>query len=1170
MAMSGNFETAFKTGYRVGIDWSAGSQSASTNSSIVYATLYLRSTSSSYTISSSAAKNVSITIDGQTFSGTANVSLKANEKKTIFTAQKTVYHDSNGNKSLGISGSAAIKITFGSGYVDTVSTSSTVTLDKINLNSPPTMSGHISTSPGGIIPETATSIRLSWNKASDAQGNADKYQIYRYVNGSHWDTFNINNINQLEYTDNFSGLGEGTRIDYTMWAGDSFGTWSNAIYSYTATKNTMTGAWFTGHSNDVYWNTTYFDLYVGGASNTDGTGGFKYRYYSDDVTVYNSSDTTSTTGRINIWRDLAGGAQPSGAYIKQSDLKEKFKNSNFNGRIHVGVRTQNAHGTYKWSGGAVGVDLRTDIVVSSGSVAFDNNSYYTIGSSRYVIPGRKNIQINWPAAIDPLGTGITYRLEQSINGGGWTTLHTTTGTSHSFSLNVSGKPTYTFRVIARNGYGYEKQISGTPYEAMYTYSAPTVAITSMTRTASQLTVNISTGVSTDIPGNAIKTLSWSFGNKNGNLSTSAKTFNITGLTEGDSGTFTISITDNHGASVGQATVTVNGSLSRFYPVLSIRKNGVGINTIADSSAALSVSGGLKVDGKVVTKVVDEGAYRYGVQNATDENFRKGMNDLGVYNNAGGGTVTLTRIDDATAPNDTKKVIKISNTGAAAPGHGGFTWQHPSYACGVWNYILIAKLPVGKYLTYHNNAYGEGATFEWISDNVGTGEWKTYIGKAKAGKTGSFSTIGFFAINGGNTGFDWYLAKATYYEATSGANVVYKKIDGVVELGQYTDFHINDKNNDYDARLQITGGVEGQNGRGDIHIEAKTLTAGNDQSFKMGYNITPNGAGMVSNKSDAILGSGWAVFLNANNYFDGANDVHYSKGSGASCLLLHGNNYPRFRWSNQGDNQWGICQWSPWYDVLTSHHNQQVVMGRADATVGDGANWDHAQNSGVYLVSIGSNWGTNAPPNSYAWGNLVVFNNGHGVVSQMYFPHSGSHFFQYRTRWADGNWTNWANPGWSAYSLTNNDSVNVLNSDINLLSFTNEGIVTSSDFYQAVKDIITTTGKNNTVGILEESVLNLENANLKEYLINRTEEYSFDYIVEPAEYDEDGELIKEEIKDIATIPASEKVKPGIEGTLTLIALQEEIKIRDTQYDELKTKYDEMAQQLAEIKRALSAR
>ena len=145
--------------------------------------------------------------------------------------------------------------------------------------------------------------------------------------------------------------------------------------------------------------------------------------------------------------------------------------------------------------------------------------------------------------------------------------------------------------------------------------------------------------------NAIKTLSWAFGNKNGNLAVSAKSFTITGLTEGDSGQFSVSITDKHGESVGQPTVTIIDSVSRFYPMLSVRKNGVGINTIADGSASLMVSGGLKVDGKVITKVVDEGAYRYGVHNATDENFRKGMNDLGVYNNAGNGNVTLTRVDD---------------------------------------------------------------------------------------------------------------------------------------------------------------------------------------------------------------------------------------------------------------------------------------------------------------------------------------------------------------------------------------------------------------------------------------------------------------------------------------------------------------------------------------------
>ena len=59
MALSGNFEKKFAGGstggYYIGVDWKVNSQSASSNSSNVTATVYLRSSGSGYSISSSAS-----------------------------------------------------------------------------------------------------------------------------------------------------------------------------------------------------------------------------------------------------------------------------------------------------------------------------------------------------------------------------------------------------------------------------------------------------------------------------------------------------------------------------------------------------------------------------------------------------------------------------------------------------------------------------------------------------------------------------------------------------------------------------------------------------------------------------------------------------------------------------------------------------------------------------------------------------------------------------------------------------------------------------------------------------------------------------------------------------------------------------------------------------------
>ena len=110
--------------------------------------------------------------------------------------------------------------------------------------------------------------------------------------------------------------------------------------------------------------------------------------------------------------------------------------------------------------------------------------------------------------------------------------------------------------------------------------------------------------------------------------------------------------------------------------------------------------------------------------------------------------------------------------------------------------------------------------------------------------------------------------------------------------------------------------------------------------------------------------------------------------------------------------------SEYCNLLTTHKDQLVVKGQ-DKEVGDFADWNNFEYSGIYLVSINdNNWGSNCPPSSYPWGNLLVFRNSFDTVTQIYFPHSSAHSFQFRTRWGNSqNWTNWINLAWWGKSQT---------------------------------------------------------------------------------------------------------------------------------------------------------
>lgn len=141
MALSGSFGTNFSGnqyggGYRLQVDWYA-TQNIANNTSTVRADLYLISLGSSWTINSSATKNVSLSVNG-VFSGGSGAGLASiggNQKKFIWWHEVVVPHNADGTKSLDITGVFDIAVTLSGQYYDTVRTSQTIYLDTIPRSS---------------------------------------------------------------------------------------------------------------------------------------------------------------------------------------------------------------------------------------------------------------------------------------------------------------------------------------------------------------------------------------------------------------------------------------------------------------------------------------------------------------------------------------------------------------------------------------------------------------------------------------------------------------------------------------------------------------------------------------------------------------------------------------------------------------------------------------------------------------------------------------------------------------------------------------------------------------------------------------------------------------------------------------------------------------------------
>lgn len=163
------------------------------------------------------------------------------------------------------------------------------------------------------------------------------------------------------------------------------------------------------------------------------------------------------------------------------------------------------------------------------------------------------------------------------------------------------------------------------------------------------------------------------------------------------------------------------------------------------------------------------AMAFGKMLFRDPTFFNGLNGVGVYNNSNNGTVTHTRSADNNAPNDSKQVIIIKNTGTSSPNCGGFYFAHATSYRKIFICRIIAKIPIGRNISYHSGAIGTGGTQKWLTPIAGTGEWCEYINKVSCG-TASFGATNYFSITGA-TGtaaapIEWRLAYATVFDVTS--------------------------------------------------------------------------------------------------------------------------------------------------------------------------------------------------------------------------------------------------------------------------------------------------------------------------------------------------------------------------------------------------------------------
>lgn len=168
---------------------------------------------------------------------------------------------------------------------------------------------------------------------------------------------------------------------------------------------------------------------------------------------------------------------------------------------------------------------------------------------------------------------------------------------------------------------------------------------------------------------------------------------------------------------------------------------------------------------VAQQTANIASYMRGKMLYRDPTFSSGNNGTNVYNNSGGGTVTVVRTSGISGnPNNSGYCLKIDNTGTASPGLGGFYFATQTRAGAVLVTRIIANIPIGYTINWASNNYGSGGNLKWLTSQKGTGTWTEYICVVTCGATGTFSSTNFFYLTGSGT-VTWYVAYATVFDTT---------------------------------------------------------------------------------------------------------------------------------------------------------------------------------------------------------------------------------------------------------------------------------------------------------------------------------------------------------------------------------------------------------------------
>ncbi len=233
---------------------------------------------------------------------------------------------------------------------------------------------------------------------------------------------------------------------------------------------------------------------------------------------------------------------------------------------------------------------------------------------------------------------------------------------------------------------------------------------------------------------------------------SSNSYNV--IYNGNGNTGGSTATSTHTYDVAKA-LTTNGFTRTGYNF-----KGWAINT---SLANSHLSTPAYTDGQSVININDGS---YGTPLMSDPTFTTSLPS--AY--SCGGTNAFSRIADASAPNDSGMIMRITNTGKTeATRIGGFCQSVYISPNETYYQVIVAKIPTGWYLSPASNSLGNGGSETFVTSNQGTGSWFTYVIKRTTGTTGNFDSTGDVSLCGAAgtaaSPVVWDVAFAQMYRST---------------------------------------------------------------------------------------------------------------------------------------------------------------------------------------------------------------------------------------------------------------------------------------------------------------------------------------------------------------------------------------------------------------------